>query len=300
MSVRARMRRAREAKPPSKQPWLTKLFRDPHFHFSVPPICARSFFRAFCEQYIFDMRVSHLYIPAPYCMHLYLEACYIDDLLQGEDVLAKTHSRYFIKGDFTRGILRMPAKERMFWSGDFRRGKRSVLLPFIIFTPDLKKMIEPVDPLCDMSIAELCLQDTPPDPENMDDNGNWMRDRSFWGIDCDLGYRTEYIYKDPEDPTYYCAMTKEYVPVTHAYIAKNKDVIMTSYFSSFLLSYFKREFGLCYGKKERDRLESWFNSRTKAYSTDCVPFCFEGRAIKPERPRTRDQCRVMKSLEGKT
>jgi hypothetical protein len=123
MSIKARMRKVSNAKPPPKQPWLTQIFQDPHFSFSLPPVCARSFLRAFCERYIFDMRVLHLYIPSPYCMHLYLEACYTEDLLQGEDVLAKTHTRYFIKGDFTRGIFRMPAKERMFWSSGFRRGK---------------------------------------------------------------------------------------------------------------------------------------------------------------------------------
>ena len=104
----------------------------------------------------------------------------------------------------------------------------------------MQKILVRVDSLRGVSIVKLCLEDHPSGHESMKNNEEWLRDFNYRGLDWYAGYRTEYLEKDMK--TIIAITTRGYVPVIYAYLSKNKDKILASYFSEFLISYFEKHF----------------------------------------------------------
>lgn len=302
LSMKNRLKKVREKRILSLLPSRIKFFYNSQFMFSSQPQNNDDFFKAFCKRFIFDPQISYRQIPKPYCLHLHIPLSFVNELIDGEDVLLLMHRRYFSSGDCLKGRFKGDSLEYLIYLGESVHYEKILIFPFILFFPDYDKAFAEKKPQT-RNYADLFNfikgnhSDKLKEEEIFTQKENDLRSPSFPSY---MGRRAVYFKKHPRSQYKIQAFEEVYIRRNYEYLLKNKEKIIINYLENLLFMYFEKEFRMVFSDNKKIELEMWFREELDKY-----PFCVENYSSKENKVnsstfRSHGRCEIMKSFRLKT
>lgn len=301
-SIKNRMKEIRKNRILLLLPSRIKLFYNPKFLLSQRPESIEHFFKLFCERFIFDQNTSHMKLPKPYCLHLYVPLCFVDELINDENVLLLLHRRYYTSGDCLKGRFKGDCLEDLTFVFDHAQYQKISILPFILFSRDfytisLKSKQQQND------IHEAV------DSFNMRKNNN---DANIEEIEQQsllshnkftlpqFASRLIYFKKDPNYTDKVYIYSEIYTRRDLQYLITNMEIIVQKYIDNVLFLYFLLEFRITFSNEQKLDLEIWFRTTLESYISNSKENLKNKNLDCEVNLRTHGCCKIMKHFRSKT
>lgn len=278
----------------------TKSINNSKFSFFSNIICCESFFKNFCNKFIFSADICQMHIPKPHCFHVEISSWYIEDLIKGRDVLSLIHRRYCNNKKFSNKISQTYSIEEKLFDLCYRYARKSKTLPFVLMCPSQEEVVENLI----FDIEALQNNDSYPferleyfqnnvdfmlaNPQNCKQNAFQYRS----------GLRTTYIEPSPDSKDGFKIFSEMYLEIDELFLLENVCLIIHKYLKSVLFTYFSAEFSMQFSKLQQEELEIWFKAKTEEYSLIHYNDACGNSFYLSEKVRYHGRCKLMRGFKN--